>query len=270
MLASDRWRPILRSIYGVSGSPEGSRQRMMALSLWCSDKGAISHESAAQLWELRIEDSGKVEVTVTTKRPCPTHGVTLHFCSLPPSDVATFDAIRVTTAARTLVDLAGSTDPEALEIALDDALRRRLVRIDRLLRQLDRLPRRGRAGTGRMRRLLAERNSKIVPHSPLETLIGRVFRASDLELPVSQFRVLVGRLFVARLDYAWPELKVGVECESFDFHSGRLEWRRDAARLNELASLGWIVLRATQQDVANPGPLLDKLRRLVPTRRTVS
>ena len=75
-----------------------------------------------------------------------------------------------------------------------------------------------------------------------------------------------GRRFVARVDFAWPEAKVALECESYEHHSGRVAWKLDVTRLNEVASLGWIVQRGTNEDANNPGPLIARLERLIGER----
>jgi very-short-patch-repair endonuclease len=57
-----------------------------------------------------------------------------------------------------------------------------------------------------------------------------------------------GRL-VARLDFAYPRARLGIEADGYRFHSGRRVWTRDIERHNALIELGWTVLRFTWEDL---------------------
>jgi very-short-patch-repair endonuclease len=60
--------------------------------------------------------------------------------------------------------------------------------------------------------------------------------------------VLVGR---HRIDFAWPERRLGVELDGRAFHDGWNAQRRDASRQNELLVHGWSILRFTWSDVVH-------------------
>ena len=57
--------------------------------------------------------------------------------------------------------------------------------------------------------------------------------------------------FVARLDLAYPEHKLGVEYDG-DHHRTRTEFRNDLRRLNDLRTCGWTVLRFVAADLYSP------------------
>ena len=85
----------------------------MAAVLACGDGAALSHRSAAALWELLPTRPGPVHVTI------PTHagrsrraGIRLHRSpSLPDAATTHERRIAVTTPARTLADLQRSVAP---------------------------------------------------------------------------------------------------------------------------------------------------------------
>jgi hypothetical protein len=106
---------------------------------------------------------------------------------------------------------------------------------------------------------------KGVSESPLETRIHRVLRDSGLPLPSLQYEVVHHGKLVARVDFAWPSLRVAVECESYEWHSDRKAWHSDTVRFNALAALGWIVVRATNDDACRPHALISTLRPLLLT-----
>jgi very-short-patch-repair endonuclease len=54
---------------------------------------------------------------------------------------------------------------------------------------------------------------------------------------------------VARVDFAWPELRIALECDGFEFHSDRATFRRDRRRWTALTRAGWRVIVVTWADV---------------------
>jgi very-short-patch-repair endonuclease len=85
--------------------------------------------------------------------------------------------------------------------------------------------------------------------SVLESLT-RVLLVLGGLLPVVQHEIRdANGAFVARVDFAWPDLRLVVEVDGFAFHADRAAYRRDRERLNELERLGWRVLRFTWEDV---------------------
>ena len=83
----------------------------------------------------------------------------------------------------------------------------------------------------------------------METRLRLVLIAGRLPWPVTQYRVTSpdGR-FVARLDLAYPQHRLGVEYEG-DHHRGRHAYQRDLRRVNALRACGWTVLRFAYRQV---------------------
>lgn len=78
--------------------------------------------------------------------------------------------------------------------------------------------------------------------------------------------------FIARLDMAYPLLKLGME---YDGRGHLTEWQQqsDARRLNRLAAAGWTVLRFTSSDVLRtPDAIATQVRDGIArrSRRSVS
>jgi very-short-patch-repair endonuclease len=69
--------------------------------------------------------------------------------------------------------------------------------------------------------------------------------------PVFQHWVSLPYYGPARLDFAYPKLMVGVEADSFEWHTGREAFERDRIRSNEFAALGWIIIRTTYREMEN-------------------
>jgi hypothetical protein len=260
------WVRVAPGVYRIAGATH-RYQRYMILSLWLGDRGVLSHTSAAVLWRLRGIREHEIEVTVTTSRRLSGRKTVMHQVQiLDEADITCIEGIRTTTACRTICDLAGTVPHKELEIAVDDGLRRGLFSLARLRWQLKRSGR-GRKGLSLLAKIIDGRDPSFRPTTPLETRIGRILLLSEFVPPVTQFEVVDGGDFVARFDFAWPECKVGIECESYEWHSGRAAWRRDTTRFNDLLPLGWRAFRATDEDARDPAALLRTLSGLVPKRK---
>lgn len=223
----------------------------MAACLACGPTAVISHLSAAAL--LGILDRGRrlVEVTIprSDRRSCP--GVVVHrSLALPRADVTTVHAIPVTTPARTLIDLASVETAEALEEALDAALRMRLVSMARLRWRLDEIGGSGRNGAGALRSLLdARAPTSVAAQSPLETRVAQALREAGLPDPVKQYEIRDAGRLIAVVDFAYPDLRVAIEADSYRWHTGRQRFDHDLARRNALTALGWRVIHVTSTDL---------------------
>ncbi|WP_240619556.1 DUF559 domain-containing protein [Blastococcus sp. TF02-8] len=98
--------------------------------------------------------------------------------------------------------------------------------------------------------------------SPQETRLRLLLRAAGLPAPEAQFRVFDEAGFVARVDFAYPELRIAVEYDGA-WHAERGQFRRDRRRLSRLAAAGWRVVFVTAADLHAPEELLARLRAML-------
>jgi hypothetical protein len=83
----------------------------------------------------------------------------------------------------------------------------------------------------------------------MESRLRLVLVDGGLPRPVTQFEVFDGAgFFVARIDLAYREARVGVEYEG-DHHRGRGVFAADLRRINALRALDWTILRFSADDV---------------------
>ena len=210
------------------------------------------HRAAAPLLHLVGFEPGPVEITVPRGRQRTSAPGIVHRGLLLPSDVTTIKAIPVTTPARTLIDLASVASRDAVEEALDDALRRGLVSMRRLRWRLDHAGRPTTRGVATMRALLDARDpSASIPQSVFESRLLRALREAGLPEPVTQHPVRRGGRLVAVLDFAYPDALLAIEADGYEWHHGRLRWEHDRARGNALMLLGWRVIHVTWNDLTN-------------------
>jgi hypothetical protein len=113
---------------------EGDRQRhivaMRALDAVSPVRQVFSHWSAAVLHGLPIHGRhlDRVHTTVSDERLRGIDGVAAHLFALRPAEVTTAGPLLVTTAARTVVDVAGASPLQGGVMIADAALHRRLRR----------------------------------------------------------------------------------------------------------------------------------------------
>jgi len=223
----------------------------MAAALDAGSRAAVSHQSAGRLWRFPGFRDDEIHISRLrgATRHCNDLGILHGPEVLPASHVAVVGAIPVTTAARTVFDLAGVVHPGKLERALDNALARRFTSIAALHQVTLDLAEHGRKGSTLMRTLLAERGAEYVaPESGLESRFLWLLRSGGLPEPVRQLEA-GGERWVGRVDFAYPDSRLLVEIDSAIHHSTKLDREADRRRDAELADAGFIVVRITDDQV---------------------
>ncbi len=250
-IETQAWRRLLPGVYAIGGVPPSWRQWLVAVLFWGGGEACASHRAAARLWGLDGVETAPAEITLPFPRHSPHPEVVVHSTDcLAAHDVATVAPFRLTGTTRTLVDLGSTVDPGILERALDDALRRGLTSLPRLRFRLTQLRRPGRRGVAALARLIDERDPSLpMPESRLEARVIEVLRTARLPMPVRQHEVTMERRVIARVDLAYPEHLLAVECDGYRYHSGKAAWEKDLRRRNHLTALGWRVLHVTWDDV---------------------
>jgi very-short-patch-repair endonuclease len=246
LVAGGSWRRVRPSVFALWIPDHGRRlwlQRLAAAAIWLGDPAAVSHRAAAALRDLDGVTGAPLEFSTTGRRRACESGLIIHRVRLAGGEVETFEGLRVTSVARTLVDLCAVSKRHSVELALESALRERLVTLDQLRTTLDRTAR-TRKGRATLRSLL-DRHPGSRTESELESRVWRILRESGLPSPVRQFEVRSRGRLVARVDFAYPDARIAIEADGYRFHSSTRDWQRERARQNALVRLGWIVYRIT-------------------------
>ena len=83
-------------------------------------------------------------------------------------------------------------------------------------------------------------------------LFVRLCVSFGIPAPQAEFRFHPTRKW--RMDYCWPEQKLGLEVDGGVWTGGRHTrgggWHRDTEKLNAAAALGWRMLRCTPDQLA--------------------
>lgn len=204
---------------------------------------ALSHRSAAAAWGLQGDRSTRVDVTVGGARGRAVRGLDVHRTRLRPLETTTRHGLRITTPARTLLDLADVVSAPQLERALEEAARLRLYDGRALRRCLERAN--GRRGRARLQAAI----DLIDPaagetRSRTETLALRIVEAGGLPRPL--VNTLVGD---DEVDLLWRQQRLIVELDSRGHHLTPRAFEEDRRRDARHLAAGYRTLRFTYRQV---------------------
>ena len=241
-----RLHRIYRGVYVVGHAGISREGRWMAAVLACGagklDKGgailacwgaAVSHRSAAELWDLLPPGDGPVHILIPGDGGRKQRaGLRLHRShSLLPAAVTSHKGIPVSTPARTISDLQRSASAKSSTCQISPRELRRAIRQAEILG----LP-------------LGPQHAGDRSRSDLERLFLRLCRQH--RLPAPEVNVRVGPFLV---DFLWRDRRVVVETDGYRYHRGRIAFEDDHDRDLRLRSMGYGVLRVSDRQLAH-GP----------------
>lgn len=231
---------IHQGVYRV-GPVAAPRYREMAALLATGDEAVLSHVSAAALWNLLPPPADNAPITVSSTRDLRgrSSGVRVHrVTAFSAAEITQHDGLRLTTPARTLLDLAGSFSTRELEKVYARADRMNLIGRDQIEILLARHPRR--RGIAHLRALLTTQAGPTLTRSEAEERFLILVRKARFSQP--EMNVLVRGFEV---DALWNTERLIVEIDGFAFHSSPAAFERDRHRDAVLAAAGYRVMRVT-------------------------
>lgn len=241
--------PLRRSVFRAAGSPRTQEQVWLAAAL-AAVGTVLSHLTATRIWGYPFFPAPEgIDLLRLGARPRLAGVVGHQTDHLPATHVGVRDRLPVTSAARTLVDTCGLVTPAQFASAANDGLRRRIIRLPVLVRTVDEVPRSGRRAIVPVIDYL---KTKVEGYDPgdsdpevglVETLVSAGFPRPGQQVEV---QTDAGTRFV---DVGWPELRVGYEYDSTEFHEHRFHEDRD--RLRALKRAGWDIWPITKTTSRN-------------------
>ena len=228
----------------------------------------LSHVSAAVVHGIPVPPDALAAVHVTRSGRGGSRrgsGVWQHAAVLAAGDVTVVDEVAVTAPSRTLVDLSRWMSFENAVIAEDVALRvypGLVTELPDVLLKARHLP-----GAGAARRALEFSDGRA--ESPGESRTRVLLHREGLPTPELQCEIFDDRgSFVGRVDLAIPDCGVVVEFDGMvkygDLLRGKLTagqvLAREKRREDQIRELGWMVVRLTWSDLADPVRTGSRLR----------
>jgi hypothetical protein len=239
-----RFVAIYPDVYVLRGTKITAIIRAQAAWLWSVRRGVVAGQSAAALHGARWVDARKpAELLWPNRRPPKT--IRTWSDTFADDEIESIDDIRVTTPARTALDVA-CRYPLVRAVAAIDALARATdLKIADAELLVDRY--RGRRGIRKARQVL----DLVDPgaESPQETWLRLVvmrhhFPRPKTQIPVyDEFGVLVGVF-----DLGWEDKKIAMDYEGEHHRTNRRVFNRDIRKAETVAALGWTDIRITAED----------------------
>jgi very-short-patch-repair endonuclease len=232
-----RLHRIHRGVFAVGHQKLSRKGELMAAALAYGPAALLSHWSAAELWGFTTNSRPLIDVVAATSHRTRRGTIFHQLATLDPDDRTKRDGIPVTSATRTLLDVATVAHPRQLTRIVDEAERSGWLNQPAVHELIER--NRGRKGVGALRAALAGHDAGIRwTRSELEARFRRLCRSKNIPLPL--FNVRVEGFLV---DCFWPSARLIVELDGYDFHRTRTAFERDRRRDAYLKLKGYTVIR---------------------------
>lgn len=247
---SGKWLRCSPGVYFADDRPFTDSARVRA-AVWSAGSNATASGLAAAWWhEVTKYPPDTVEVTIPrTGHHPPRHGIRLRRRDLDPHDIVERRGLRVTALPLTVVEAAARRGGGAK--LMDSALQRHTE-----LRDLWRvhLRNKGRHGSPAARRLLIAAADGA--RSEAERLLIKLLKEAGITGWRANYRL--GRWVI---DVAFPAYKIAIETDGWAFHSDHEDFQKDRVKQNEIALMGWQVLRFTWLDLTEyPHRVIAEIR----------
>lgn len=268
------WKRLRQGVYLPEGIDVYAEQRHRWLingtidRLSDSTDAVVSHASAAVLHGLPVWglDLSRIHLTrpgrAGVNSTCCVHP---HRAQLTDAELTTVDGITVTTAARTVLDVARSAPFTQSVVVADAALHTKATTADELAAVLDIALHRGSARGAARVTAFADGLSESVGESRSRVL----FAGAGFPAPALQVRLHDGSgTFVARVDFDFDELCTAGEFDGLGKYTTVLRPGQDPAdavveekiREDRIRDTGRQVVRWTSKDLATPHVVLNRFR----------
>lgn len=245
-----------------------ARARLVAVAAQLRSDYWFSHVSAALLWGCPVWPVPSVAHVSHPTRPNArgARDLVRHHVAVPDADRATVQGLPVTTLERTVVDSLRVLNTPAALVVADSAIRLGVDTADVAARLSGAV---GARGVRRARRVWSWADGGA--ESAGESLTRAAVLTGGLPAPSVQLPVATrhGRFW---LDMAYVAERVAIEFDGMIKYSGAFgdpaevvaaERRRQAA----IEELGWIIVRVTWADLADPAALSARIAAALRARR---
>lgn len=236
--------PLFPGVYRIASHPDTYRARVRAAWRWGGDGALLCGGTVLSLMGLEGFDEPAIELYRSTGKSAPGIRVRrLPACGLPRRGVA---GMMGTSLERALLDACRNYHAPRVGTAMDDALRRKLTTVARLRAAIPADPR-GIKGAKAFARLVRARdlNDQVV-RSEMEARMLKILRSIKGYQFVPNFEVRGKQRYF--LDFAYPHVRLGIECHSRKWHMAERA-NSDTARHNDLQALGWTIFYFTWGDL---------------------
>jgi hypothetical protein len=249
---------VLPDTYRMTSVARSNYQALTAALLWAGPDAAAAGRSGGEVYGLEGVRAEKPEIAVPRKHRGRHAAVVTH---RPEAGqiIRTYRGFRVTGVEATLVALAQQLDGEALEIACEDARRRRLTSIPALHAYLARFGARGRPGVRPLRALLKELDPVWASRSTLEVKTRRLLVARGITGFTREFP-LAWNGVTFHFDFAFAPRRTILETNGRRWHDDATDYEFDNDKWSVPGRHGFRIVLATWSKVTqHPDALIHEL-----------
>ena len=241
-----KFMAIHPDIYVPRGTELSAVARARTAWLWSHRRGVVAGRSASALHGAKWVDANRPAEIIYDNRHPPA-AIRTWSDSIESDEVALLDGMKVTTPARTALDLGCRYRVDEAVAMIDALTRATHLKIDDVERLAQRY--RGRRGIRRARAMLPFVDSGA--ESPRETWLRLLLIRAGFPSPQTQIPIYdeYGQL-IAVLDMGWEHVKVAVDYEGDHHWMDRRRFSHDIRRAEAVTELGWIDIRVTAEDTA--------------------
>lgn len=249
-----RFRALYPDVYLPEDAELTAVIRARAAWLWSRRGGVIAGRSAAALHGAKWVDGRLPAQLIWNNRHSP-DGIETWSDSVDDDECTSISGMRVTTPARTALDMARRYKLESAVAAVDALARATRLKTADIEALTDK--HRGRRGVRKAR--AAIRLVDAGAESPRETWLRLLLIRAGFPWPASQISVNNEYgVLIAVLDMGWEGLKIAAEYDGDHHRIDRRRFNDDIRRSENLQELGWIHIRVTAADTE--GEVLRRVR----------
>jgi len=249
-----RYVPLHKDVYVPRDAELTPLLRAKACWLRSRRRGVLAGFSAAALHGSKWIDPTLPAAIIDTNRRRAA-GVQAWEERIEADEIAVVDGMRITTPARTALDLARRCRKDVAVASIDalaQAVELKMADIELLV---DRY--RGRRGMKAARSALELVDGGA--QSPKESWLRLLLVRAGFPRPQTQIPVRNEWGWAeAYLDMGWEDVKVAVEYDGDQHRSSRYQYVKDIRRLETLGRMGWIVVRVVAED--HPDDVIRRVR----------
>ena len=257
-LRGKKWRRVGPRVYASHEMADNQQTRLEAALRRLPDGACFSGPSGAFLHAIDrqcIAIEATLPPATTTSRLA---GIAIRRCYLTSDEIVVRKGLPVTSAMRTVIDLACRLHLIDAVVIIDAALHMRLTCADQLRAWA--AAHAGHRGVAKLRRAIEY--AEPASESPMETRLRLVLVLGGLPKPRVQISLHDDRgIFLGRADLYYPEQRLAIE---YDGATHRDSLAADNRRQNRMLQAGYRLLRFTASDVlGDPASVVAIVRKAV-------
>jgi hypothetical protein len=239
-----RYVAIHHDVYVSKDTDFSAIVRARACWLRSRGHGVLAGFSASALHGARWIDAARPATIIDTNRR-RTPGISAWASAIDDDEICVIDGMRLTTPARTALDLACRYSIDTAVAAIDALARATRLKMPDLELAAGRHPGRPSIKRARAAMELVDPGAE----SPRETWLRLLLIRAGFPRPDTQIRVYNEYgVLIAEVDMGWEDLKIAVEYEGDHHRTNRNQFNKDIRRMDTLLEQGWIVIRVTALD----------------------